>query len=207
MYDPDSHKLIFNLDKNGYDLALPEPISLYCNTAMFNLLSGFEFVTTNFRATDGTNYKLNVYNDGGLNSIDLDTYTALECYQDFASSDNWSPISSIVMCSNTLPINGTVQGQPKYYNSNTSVTSQSNNSMKIISDFSVALDANNSYRPTIDYSPTIYRLVDMMGHTPLTSIDIQLYFKDIYNNFYPMLIGSNQACNVKLLFRSKKLGV
>ena len=79
--------------------------------------------------------------------------------------------------------------------------------MKVISDFTVALDNSNSYRPSVDYSPTIYRMVDLIGHSPITYIDIQLYWNDIYSNFYPMTLGSNQSCNIKILFRKKILGI
>ena len=208
-YDNSSHQLIFNFDAASYDASLPSPLNLYCNTAMFNLLNSFEFI--NFSSSGngvGANYKLNVYNSQGTNSLDMGTYTALQLYEDYPSVNQWSPVSSIILTSNTLPINGTIQGAPKVFNSNNN-TSQysSNNSMKVISDFTVALDNSNSYRPSVDYSPTIYRMVDLIGHSPITYIDIQLYWKDIYSNFYPMTLGSNQSCNIKILFRKKILGI
>ena len=208
-YDNSSHQLIFNFDAAAYDPSLPSPFNLYCNTAMFNLLNSFEFI--NFSASGngvGANYKLNVYNNQGINSMDMGTYTALQLYEDYPSVNQWSPVSSIVLTSNTLPINGTIQGAPKIFNSNNAASQySSNNSMKVISDFTVAIDNNNSYRPSIDYSPTIYRMVDMIGHSPINYMDIQLYWRDIYNNFYPMTLGSNQSCSIKLLFRKKSLGI
>lgn len=208
-YDNSSHQLIFNFDSAVYDASLPQPINLYCNTAMFNLLNSFEFVTYSTTGNGvGANYKLNVYNNQGTNSMDMQTYTALQLYEDYPSVNQWSPVSSIVLCSNTLPITGTIQGAPKVFNSVSNSQSSANNSMKVISDFTVALDnIGNGYRPSVDYSPVIYRMVDMIGHSPITYLDIQLYWKDIYNNFYPMTLGSNQSCNIKILFRKKILGI
>ena len=208
-YDNSSHQLIFNFDAAAYDPSLPSPFNLYCNTAMFNLLNSFEFVNYSSSGNGvGANYKLNVYDNQGTNSLEMPTYTALQLYEDYPSVNQWSPVSSIVLTSNTLPINGTIQGAPKVFNTNNAASSYSvNNSMKVISDFTVAIDNNNSYRPSIDYSPTIYRMVDMIGHSPINYMDIQLYWRDIYNNFYPMTLGSNQSCSIKLLFRKKSLGI
>ena len=207
-YDNSSHQLIFNFDSAAYDPLLPRPINLYCNTAMFNLLNSFEFVVNSSSGSGvGANYKFNVYNNQGTNSMDMGTYTALQLYEDYPSVYQWSPVSSIVLCSNTLPINGTIQGAPKVFNGSNKLQTSGNNSMKVISDFTVVLDNASGYRPSVDYSPVIYRMVDLIGHSPITYLDIQLYWKDIYNNFYPMTIGSNQSCNIKILFRKKTLGI
>jgi hypothetical protein len=175
---------------------------------MFNLLNSFEFVVNSSSGSGvGANYKFNVYNNQGTNSMDMGTYTALQLYEDYPSVYQWSPVSSIVLCSNTLPINGTIQGAPKVFNGSNKLQTSGNNSMKVISDFTVVLDNASGYRPSVDYSPVIYRMVDLIGHSPITYLDIQLYWKDIYNNFYPMTIGSNQSCNIKILFRKKTLGI
>ena len=208
-YDNASHQMIFNFDSAAFDPNLPVPLNLYCNTAMYNLLNSFEFVKFDSSGFGvGANYKLDVYNNNGINIMDMGTYTALQLYEDYSSCSQWSPVSSIVLCSNTLPITGTIQGAPKVFNAATSSSSTGSNSMKVISDFTVALDNNNSYRPSVDYSPNgIYRMIDMIGHSPIVYLDIQLYWKDVYNNFYPMTIGSGQSCDIKILFRKKILGI
>ena len=207
-YDNSSHQLIFNFDAAAYDPSLPTPINLFCNTAMFNLLNSFEFIVNSSSGNGcGANYKFNVYNNQGTNSMDLGTYTALQLYEDYPSVNQWSPVSSIVLCSNTLPITGTIQGAPKVFNASNNVQNSGSNSMKVISDFTVALDNANSYRPSVDYTPVIYRMIDMIGHSPINYLDIQLYWKDKFNNFKPMTIGSGQSCDIKILFRKKILGI
>ena len=66
------------------------------------------------------------------------------------------------------------------------------------------VDGNNNYRNSIDYIPSAeYCFVDMYGNSPLSTIDISVYWKDRGGNLHPLLLTPGCNANIKLLFRRK----
>ena len=89
----------------------------------------------------------------------------VQMYQEVSSIALWNPVASIIFASSILPIQATQTSVPKDAgNNNNSFTHNGNNSnlLNAISDFSIAVDGNNQYRPMVVYSPAAeYRLIDM----------------------------------------------
>lgn len=208
-YDPTSSEIIMNCDKAGYDLQFVEnPIEIYFNTPCYNLFSSFEFTTKTYNDPNGLNFQLNVFNNLDTNTMDLTNYTAIQCYQEYPSTSTWSCVQSIILTSSNLPINPSIQASPQVFNSTTSMQINTQNvNVPVISDFEVALNTGKEYKPSINYAPYTYRLIDMYGHNAINQINIEAYWKDIYNNQYPLMLNSNTNANIKILFRKKYLGV
>ena len=85
-------------------------------------------------------------------------------------------------------------------------TGSGNNSnlLQSITDFSIAVDGNNQYRPMVVYNPAAeYRLIDMHSSMNLNRIDIIVYWKDTFGNIHPFELHPGCAANVKILFRRK----
>ena len=211
VFDNSSGELIFNCDAAAYDSSLSNPINIYLNTAMQVLLSGFGFLT--FSHTDGTgkNYKLLVVNDFNTNVLELEQYNAIQIYQEYNSTSGaWSCVQSVVIVSTTLPVSGTLQSAPKQFNSLSNMNNKASNfSLNIISDFQVVSQSKNDWKPSVNYvaSGNQYRFLDLYGHTSINSLSFEIYFRDIYNNFYPVTLASSCNANLKILFRAKNLGV
>lgn len=118
----------------------------------------------------------------------------------------WNPIASIVFTTTTLPVIPSNETLPVIYGSATQLgsTTSNNNIATVLTDFIVDIGPNSLYNPIISYLPTAeYRLNDMYGNSPLNNIDLQVYWKDKYNNYYPLLIPSGGAASVKIMFRKK----
>jgi hypothetical protein len=208
MYDPTTSEMILNLDAASFDDSLETPCFLYCNSAMRNLLCGFNMEIDNYTDANGMNYKIVCENRLSTNVLQVtDTYTAIQCYQEFTSTSKWSCVQSVVLTTN-MPIVGTIQGIPQVFGSETSLTNSSANvSLNVISDFEVQLSNGKEWLPNINYVPQIYRLVPMVSNNALHTVDITAYWKDIYNNLHQFNISANTNCNIKLMFRKKYLGV
>lgn len=119
---------------------------------------------------------------------------------------NWNPISSIVFTTTTLPVVPSNETTPVVYGTNTQLGSvASNNNIKpVLTDFVVNVGPGSLYNPSIVYLPTAeYRLNDMYGNSPLTNLDLQVWWKDKYNNYHPLLIPSGGAASIKIMFRKK----
>jgi hypothetical protein len=84
------------------------------------------------------------------------------------------------------------------------VGSGSPNISSILSDFEIPISATNQYRPEINYTPQgEYILIDLYNNSDLYKIDLNVFWKDKYNNLTPFLLQAGCSANVKLLFRSK----
>lgn len=121
----------------------------------------------------------------------------------------WNPISSIVFKVNLLPITPTNVGQPKIYNSNNQSgllsSSGTANFASYMTDIVVPFGGENTqYTPTLLYIPQgEYRLVDMNSTEPLSQIQVQVLWKDRYNNENIVKLGVGASANMKIMFRKK----
>ena len=193
-------------------------LQIYFNERLYDLFIGlpYEYVSI----TRELNYRLRVmYNNSNLvpkNVLTLTTPGAPLVYkrinfvqmnQEVSSIALWNPVASIIFASSLLPIQATQTSLPKDVgNSNNNFTGSGNNSnlLQSITDFSIAVDGNNQYRPMVVYNPAAeYRLIDMHSSMNLNRIDIIVYWKDTFGNIHPFELHPGCAANVKLLFRRK----
>ena len=116
----------------------------------------------------------------------------------------WNPIESITFTS-SLPLVSTATANAGQFNSTDfGDSSVGNNIANIISSFAVPFGPNNTYRAYINYTPTgEYRFFDLIGTSPLTTININVYWSDWFGNFYPLYLDPGCNANISLLFRRK----
>ena len=90
------------------------------------------------------------------------SFHILQAHQEMTSIALWSPVASSVFASSVLPIVATQTSVPRNLGTQGNyVISGGNNSnlLPILSDFAIAVDANNQYRPMVEYNPGAeYRL-------------------------------------------------
>ena len=206
IYDPSTSQIVFNTDST-YDQNLPSPINIYLNNQMRTLLSGFEYLNYGEASSNGMNYKLNIYNNNDYNELNnLDLTTILQTYEQYKCIITWCPISCIALQSFNMSISESIVPDALKFGSNQNLNILSTNmSRPCITDFSVALNIGTEYLPTVDYSSDgNYRLIDMNGHENIKQIKINVIWKDLYGNEYPLKLSSGQSANLKLMFRNKK---
>jgi hypothetical protein len=199
VFDPSSKSLVAYFDKDGYDTGLSNPISVYCNEEMYNLLCGFEFIRNRSNG-DGKTYRFNVEQQSLGNLSYFDDYTAIVMSEEFTSVSNWSPLRSVVFTSQRLPIVGTLVSRNQSFGSANSSfqSSVSSASQNIITDMDIS-----EFDAQLRYAPFFYRLIDLVGDGSIESLDINVYWKDIYGNMYPFQLPNLSSCFIKLLFLRK----
>jgi hypothetical protein len=90
-------------------------------------------------------------------------------------------------------------------NTTTSIPVNNNSNtlaIPILTDYST----EGLYKNFLYYVPTSeYRRLQLYGSTPLTSIDLQVYWRDRLGALNPFLLTSNTTVTVKMLFEKKSL--
>jgi hypothetical protein len=197
--DPGSKSIVAYFDKDGYDSTLSNPIKVYCNEEMYNLLCGFEFIRDR-TLSNGRTYRFNVEQQSLGNLSFFDDYTAIVMSEEFSSVENWSPLRSVVFTSQRLPIVQTLVNKSQTFGSTTSSfsTSVSSSSQNIITDMDIS-----EFNSQLKYAPYFYRLIDLHSDQSIDSIDISVFWKDIYGNMYPFQLPNMSSCFIKLLFLRK----
>lgn len=205
LFDSISKQCIFTAETH-YDITAPNPIKIFFNPQMYSLLSGFEFTHFGYSAPNGCNMQLKIYNYANTNTLELNNITYIQAYEQFASVNVISPIQSVIFCSSTLPLAETITNNSSTFGTAGGLNVNSSNATTpIITDFVVAIDINNNYFPSIDYSSNnIYRLIDMYGSGQIKNIQLSVFFRDIWNNIYPVELPCGGACNCKLIFKKKQ---
>jgi len=207
-FDTQTHICTLNADINLFNTGNTGSISIYFNSRLYQLFAGFPAQFQGY-GKDPKSYLIPIPNVGSANTLTTNVGTKqqyLQVYQEMSTVGLWNPISSIVFTSTTLPIHATLTSPPKVYSSksNGMVGSGSTSLSNTLTDFEIAIDAQNSYRPEISYAPPgEYRLIDMYSNSNLYKIDLNVYWKDKYGNLKPLLLLPGCAASVKLLFRHK----
>jgi hypothetical protein len=80
----------------------------------------------------------------------------------------------------------------------------SNSFFGVLADFEVDLGDGFELGTSIHYNPTAeFRRITMTADTPITRIDLKVYWRDSYDRLIPLLLPSHKILTVKLLFEKK----
>lgn len=206
-FDVNTQNCTINADINGFNKTLANPIRIYFNTALHTLYNNFpDFKIGYGSSSNGKNFLLDIYSINGSNIFQAPQGNYLQMYQEGQTTALLNPIQSIVFTTALLPIIPELVSPSKTFNSDTQLQTNGYNVdiSPIITDFIVPFSAINTYKPNIDYTPNgEYRLCDLYGATPVNSIELSVFWKDIYGNLHPFYVDSGCSGNIKLLFRRK----
>lgn len=131
--------------------------------------------------------------------------------QEYPTVDYLNSVRKIVVTSNSLPTRKEYYPPPPPQITTTGgVTSNINtggsNSRNILIDFQLELDRKaGEQRGILIYDANIYRLIDMVSTNALYRIDLDVFWVDGENNFYPLRISKNDTMTIKLSFFDRKL--
>jgi len=222
-FDPITNRVILHADILWYDQVIPRrrnvsPILIYFNERLYDLFVGLQYY---YQADVPDDYKyLLVVRYNNSNAVDKKIVvgpdpvtgtetikvTYVQMYQEISSIALWSPVASIIFATALLPVMATQTSLPKDLGRDNNINSYGNNSnlLNAISDFSIAVDSTNQYRPMVVYNPGAeYRLIDMHSSMNLHKVDLVVYWKDTFGNIHPFELRPGCAANVKLMFRRK----
>ena len=198
---------VITADQAGYDDTSANYIKIYFNPSMYQLFSSFPIIIEGFAAGLGKNVRIVTNTFGGANIVQYPpvapTYTGLQIYQEYSTISLWTPVTSIVFTSNTLPVVTNQLSAPLLFYDGSQFVGSGNNAnvQQVVTDF-VADEAK--YKPTLIYEPSAeYRLVDLVGNRPLYTFDLNVYYKNRVGQLIPFRLSSGSTATIKILFTRK----
>lgn len=205
-FDTQNNIAIINCDLAGYSSTAANKILIYFNRPLYQLFSSFPVYIQPLTATLGRNFLIQTDSFGNSNTVQFPftapTYTAIQVFQEYSTLVLWSPVKSMVFCSSTLPIVATQVSQPIEFVNGNVVGSNGNNSNQspIITDFV----ADALYKPQLIYEPSAqYRLISLTGNRPIYTVDISVFWKDVFGVLQPFRLSAGSGASIKILFEKK----
>ena len=123
--------------------------------------------------------------------------------QEYTTTPLWNPVSNITFTTSLLPVNPNLVSTPLIFNSGSAPQSQSNIA-NVLTDLEVPLIVGRDYKPNLLYVPqSEYRLIDLNGNVPLSSIQIGVFWRDVYGHLHPFYLLAGNSATIKLMFRRK----
>lgn len=210
-WDTTNNIAIMNADVAGYNTTVANHISIYMNPALFQLFSSFPVIIETYAsAVAGKNVQIQPLAFGGANIVafppsapPISQYDAYQIVQEYSTIALWTPITSVVFTSNTLPIVPNNISAPLLFFNGTIFNGGGNNSniSQVITDF---VSNDGIYKPNIVYTPTAqYRLVNLVGNTPIYNLDVNVFWKDRTGVLQPFRLTSGSSATIKILFTRK----
>lgn len=198
---------VLNADILGYNTSAASFINIFMNSPLYNLFNTLPAYINDPNSTFGRDFRIDTSSFGNSTVVGfpfyLPTYNALQVFQETSCLGVWSPVSGIVITSNTLPINSTNIANPCIYVDGIPTGTNGNNSdvLPIITDFQAA---DGQYKNQITYIPSAqYRYIDLTGNGPLYTVDIQMYWRNKVAELIPLRLAPGASAYVKILFQKK----
>lgn len=222
-FNPDNQTCNLSLQSPFFDTydtsvfpPVPNPLSalLFFNAPLFNLFSSFPFQLISFTQPLGATFQIIVSPFGGANQIIYPVTGALvpvppqpqgflytQVFQEYSTTQNWTPVSAVVFTTSTIPVVPNQLSSPLIFAEGNILSNTSGNN----SNFQLVLtdleSGEFSYKPNLQYSPTAeYRRISLTGSSPLSNIQLSVFWRDKLGNLNPFYLGSGSSATVKFLF-------
>jgi len=227
IFDKDSSLAYVNAPTKNFNVTATNGITFYLNSPLYRLFDSLPFTkktlnlntinfTTNAREVKTVDlHKINFNNFENTNVISLIpkfvSSDALETeatkidhfiiYQDYETLTSWSPVESIVLTSNTLPIKPSIVSQNHSYIEGKETTEGSTNIIEMeLSDFRAG-----NCKPGIIFEPKNFRWINMLDMDELKHINFQVFYRlKVDGGLIPLKINSGGNFGLKLCFRKLK---
>lgn len=181
-------------------IPLPIPLAtIYINENLQFYLNSFSYKYIG-DTTNGREYELYLINFGNYNLQNTSSSFSNQqkiFSQEYINLGNWGGMKKLLITTTSIPV---ISEYLPTDNSGISST------FPIIADFTPIIELAGQSRSIAYYNPTSqYRLVDLKSSIMLNTIDIKVYWTDIYNDIYPLTLNIYDQANIKIAFIKKSL--
>jgi hypothetical protein len=204
-WDTSNNTAILNCDVLGYSTTSNNYIKIFFNTSLAQLFSSFPVLITSQTGSLNAQIITNSFSNSNIIAYPPNdpVYDAIQVFQEYSTIALWTPITSIVFTSTTLPIVSNQVSTPIVFDGNSIFGGNGNNSLvnQLITDF---ISDDGTYKPNLVYQPSAqYKWIQLMGKRPLNTFDLQVYYKDRLGQLNPFYLASGATATIKILFSKK----
>jgi len=194
------------------DLILNIPLYRLFNSLPFTLQSRKVFTLSRAGALEQKilgGYKMNLDNfgaatismgympqlDGSVSKTEVEYSTI---YQDYSTMDSWSPVESIVMCSDSIPVKPSARSATHRYVNGNETTIGSLSVIELeVTDFKAG-----NYEGGVIYNPLEKRWLNMVQQSALTKISLSVFYRSkLTGALIPIRLNSGGSFSMKMVFR------
>jgi hypothetical protein len=208
----DGKKISFQSPASNWNSSIDSHYKIYFNTAAYRLFNSMPAKHLDKKDAFGRNFQLDTANFSNNFALYTNYHTLggsvsnpigmtfLNITQEYSTTANWSPVSSIAFTSASLHVEAShVSNLHEYDHGNEVIERSSNNSLTIITDF-----ATSDYLPGILYVPSgEYRWVDLTKSGPLKKINVEVYWLSKLAEINPFQLSAGGSASLKMLFQKK----
>src|SRR5271170_5293639 len=175
---------------------IADNINVYFNVPSANLfLSTLELINKGYTQANGLNFQLVIENTY-TNIVNAPLFDPTHNYYVFTQQYSnvntpvWQALTQIVITSDIPTLN---QLMPNINTNGVLIQQTQNNFKPVLTDFNVV---GQNYRQGIVYNPTAqYRYLTLQGTSALSTVNIQIYWVDNYQNYFPVTLSAHQSAN------------
>jgi hypothetical protein len=187
---------------------------IYINSPLYRLFNSIPVNFLDKKDGYGRNYQLDTYNYSN-NIFSVQNYNTVSgpfvntggkdfysISQEYSTTDNWSPVSSIAFTSSTLNVNdSSISSLHEYVNGREIVSGATNNTVAMITDIA----SPSNYLPGVYYAASVYRWIDLINSGPIKNINVEVFWVSKRAEFFPLKLGAGGTCTMKFLFQKKNI--
>lgn len=216
IFDKDTGLIYLNAPESTFNDDTEDVVSIYLNKPLYRLFNSLPFThqTETFmsispRTLTMSGFKINMSNFGNIaetqflppqsdGSVATTKVNYLSVYQDYTTLDTWSPVESIVISSNTIPVRSSNTSANHSFENGSETISGSSNIVELeLSDFK-----SGSFIAGVIYEPSYPRWINMRNQSELTNINIEMFYRSkLDGSLVPVHINSGGTFSLKLVFR------
>lgn len=202
--------------------------AIFFNIELYNLFSSLKAIYTGVNGpATGADYQLimdtgsnepyantqpyvvNIYTNPRNNSTPTPAVATNDVIntQEYSTLPLWTPIKNIVFRTTLLNVVPDMVATPIVFENgseNVNAGKENTDILNIMIDHTVPLVTGTEYKPFIYYEPVgEFRLTELYGNQPINSMDIAVFWKDMFGNLIPFTLDIGASATIKLLFRKK----
>ena len=206
----------------GYDSQTADPVKIWFNTYLWDMMNSFNLKSDNFPKTgsssDNRDYQIMVESVSDnvflaatnpitpWRSITPSALNWFQMEQEYNTLFLWNDIRGFRFLSTTIPsVEEYTPAVSSVNNTALNSTSSTTSAIKIITDMEIQATTDASARSIVSYLPTAqFRYIELtQSGGPLKPFAFEIYAVDKFGNTAPLSITVNQSITVKFMFVRK----
>lgn len=180
------------------------PCEIFLNANLLTYLGNIKGTFYGRNLANGKDFRIRIDNNdngyakpGGIIPVPPLTPDYLKFDQEYRSLDIMTSFHDLVFTTNTLSIN-------REWTQSSDPTNLRPNQVGLLTDFHPLIARAGDNRSDLYYYPQgPYRMINLLGDTPLRNFDFKIWWKDKQGRLYPLTIPYNQVLSIKFLFIKK----